>query len=227
MVLDLDETLVHSSFKLVANADFVVPVEIEGQVHNVYVLKRPGVDEFMRRVGEVFEVVIFTASLSKYADPVLDLLDRHRVIHHRLFRESCLNYKGNYVKDLSQLGRDLRSTMIIDNSPASYILHPTNAIPITSWFSDPHDTELLDMVPFLVDLTLVEDVTAVLDGGHDEGTGMTPGSTGADDDHHAHGGHDGSGGAGSTEEDDPNDDTVSAAHGLITQVSPSRPMARA
>ena len=30
-----------------------------------YVLKRPGCDEFLRVVGELFEVVLFTASLSK------------------------------------------------------------------------------------------------------------------------------------------------------------------
>lgn len=89
LVLDLDETLVHSSFKPVPDADFVVPVEIESIVHQVrlpfgicfvllphinlignpwtqvYVLKRPFVDEFMRRCGEMFEVVVFTASLAK------------------------------------------------------------------------------------------------------------------------------------------------------------------
>lgn len=36
LVLDLDETLVHSSFKPIANADFIIPVEIEDQVHQVY-----------------------------------------------------------------------------------------------------------------------------------------------------------------------------------------------
>lgn len=35
LVIDLDETLVHSSFKPVPNADFVVPVEIDGQTHQV------------------------------------------------------------------------------------------------------------------------------------------------------------------------------------------------
>jgi TFIIF-interacting CTD phosphatase-like protein len=40
-------------------------VEIEGQYHNVYVIKRPGVDQFMKRVGELYEVVVFTASVSK------------------------------------------------------------------------------------------------------------------------------------------------------------------
>ncbi|KAL1923084.1 uncharacterized protein VTP21DRAFT_9460 [Calcarisporiella thermophila] len=163
LVLDLDETLVHSSFKAVQQADFIVPVEIENQIHNVYVIKRPGVDEFMKRMGELYEIVVFTASLAKYADPVLDLLDVHKVVRHRLFRESCFQHKGNYVKDLSQLGRDLRNVVIIDNSPVSYLFHPANAVPVSSWFSDPHDTELTDMVAFLEDLAHVEDVTMILD----------------------------------------------------------------
>ncbi|CAB5200044.1 NIF-domain-containing protein [Rhizophagus irregularis] len=163
LVLDLDETLVHSSFKLIHQADFVVPVEIESQIHNVYVIKRPGVDHFLKKMGEIYEIVVFTASLSKYADPVLDMLDTSKVVKHRLFRESCSNHKGNYVKDLSLLGRALNDTIIIDNSPASYIFHPTNAVPISSWFNDPHDTELLDLIPFLEDLTMVDDVMMVLD----------------------------------------------------------------
>ncbi|KAI9365536.1 HAD-like domain-containing protein [Zopfochytrium polystomum] len=162
LVLDLDETLVHSSFKPVRNCDFVVPVEIDWTVHRFYVLKRPGVDEFLRRVGSQFEVVVFTASLAKYADPVLDILDIHRVVKHRLFRDSCKPYRGNYVKDLSMLGRPLSSVIILDNSPASYALHPQNAVPVSTWFNDPNDTELADLAGFLDDLRGVGDVRAVL-----------------------------------------------------------------
>ncbi|KAF7321323.1 Protein phosphatase [Mycena kentingensis (nom. inval.)] len=164
LVLDLDETLVHSSFKSIQSSDFIVPVEIEYQFHNVYVIKRPGVDNFLKKMGEIYEIVVFTASLSKYADPVLDKLDVHQVVTHRLFRESCYNHKGNYVKDLSQLGRPIGDTIIIDNSPASYIFHPNNSVPVSSWFTDPHDTELTDLVPFLADLAVVDDVRGVLDG---------------------------------------------------------------
>lgn len=141
----------------------MVPVEIDGIFHNVYVIKRPGVDEFMRIMGEHFEIVVFTASLAKYADPVLDMLDIHNVVHHRLFRESCHNHMGNYVKDLSQLGRNLQDAIIIDNSPASYVFHPAHAVPISSWFNDVHDTELTDLIPFLLDLTTVDDVSQVLE----------------------------------------------------------------
>eukprot|EP01097_Dermamoeba_algensis_P001933 TRINITY_DN1760_c0_g1_i2.p1 TRINITY_DN1760_c0_g1~~TRINITY_DN1760_c0_g1_i2.p1 ORF type:complete len:171 (-),score=29.09 TRINITY_DN1760_c0_g1_i2:990-1502(-) len=71
LVLDLDETLVHSSFKPVPNADFIIPVEIEGQVHQVYVLKRPFVDQFMKRMGDLYEVVVFTASFGKVCGSTL------------------------------------------------------------------------------------------------------------------------------------------------------------
>lgn len=162
LVLDLDETLVHSSFKHVPGADFIIPVEIENVVHQVYVMKRPGVDEFMKRVGQLFEVVVFTASLSKYADPVLDLLDIHKVIAHRLFREACSTHRGSYVKDLSKLGRNVATTIIIDNSPHSYLFHPQNAIPVQSWISDMNDTELLELLPLLEDLSKVNDVVPYL-----------------------------------------------------------------
>uniref|UniRef100_A0A8C6UTA8 protein-serine/threonine phosphatase n=1 Tax=Neogobius melanostomus TaxID=47308 RepID=A0A8C6UTA8_9GOBI len=162
VVIDLDETLVHSSFKPVNNADFIIPVEIDGTVHQVYVLKRPHVDEFLKRMGELFECVLFTASLAKYADPVSDLLDKWGAFRCRLFRESCVFHRGNYVKDLSRLGRDLNKVIIVDNSPASYIFHPDNAVPVASWFDDMSDTELLDLIPFFEKLSKVDNVYTVL-----------------------------------------------------------------
>ncbi|KAK3577123.1 hypothetical protein CHS0354_037452 [Potamilus streckersoni] len=162
VVIDLDETLVHSSFKPISNADFIVPVEIDGTIHQVYVLKRPFVDEFLQKMGDLFECVLFTASLAKYADPVADLLDKWGVFRSRLFRESCVFHRGNYVKDLSRLGRELSQVVIVDNSPASYIFHPDNAVPVQSWFDDMQDSELLDLIPFFEGLAQVDNVYTVL-----------------------------------------------------------------
>ena len=81
----MDETLVHSSFEEVENADLSIEVEIEGQLCQVHVLKRPGVDEFLRRLSKHYEIMIYTASLSKYADPVIDFLDVGKVCSYRLF----------------------------------------------------------------------------------------------------------------------------------------------
>ena len=59
-----------------------------------------------------------------------DLLDQWGVFRARLFRESCVFHRGNYVKDLSRLGRELNNVIIVDNSPASYIFHPENAVSV-------------------------------------------------------------------------------------------------
>ena len=61
------------------NASFVISVVIEGIVHCVYVIKRPGCDEFLQKLAEHYELLIYTASLSKYADPLLDILDPKNV----------------------------------------------------------------------------------------------------------------------------------------------------
>jgi len=163
LVLDLDETLVHSSFRPVPGPDFIISIELDGVTHRVYVQKRPGVDHFLEEMGSKFEVVVFTASLDKYANPVLDILDPKGFVKVRLFREACVQHYGNYVKDLSLLGRRLEDTLIIDNSPFSYMFQPDNAIPITSWFNDKTDRELYDLVPFLLEqIVPAEDVAQVI-----------------------------------------------------------------
>ncbi len=162
LILDLDETLVHSSFRPVASADFVIPVEIEGRVIDVYVLKRPYVDEFLKAVGERFEVVVFTASLGKYANPLLDLLDTNKIIRWRLFREACYPFEGSYVKDLQCMGRDPGSMILVDNSPHSYVFQPENAVPISTFIDDMEDQDLLDCLDTLLALEHAPDVRPTL-----------------------------------------------------------------
>jgi carboxy-terminal domain RNA polymerase II polypeptide A small phosphatase len=75
LLLDIDETLVHSSFAHVANPDIILPINIEGKIQNIFVLVRPYCREFLLEVSRYYEVAIFTASLSKYAIPLMDILD--------------------------------------------------------------------------------------------------------------------------------------------------------
>lgn len=149
LVLDLDETLVHSSFRKQAKADFALDIDLGGDIFKVYVAKRPGVDDFLANVAKQFEVVVFTASTGYYADPLLDCLDPHRVIAHRLFREACTQYPEGYVKDLARLGRDLKDVIIVDNSPLCYALQPENAVPVRTWRNDPHDRDLEELLVIL------------------------------------------------------------------------------
>lgn len=161
LALDLDETLVHSSFKPEDGVkyDYILDIEVDGVPYNVYVLKRPGAEEFLARVSKKYEVIVFTASLAPYANPLLDELDPEGHITGRLFRQHCVFHEGYYVKDLTLLRHqnDLYDTIIVDNSPMAYMFQPENAIDCTSWFRDPHDTELYTIGDFLDKIDRVPD----------------------------------------------------------------------
>lgn len=160
LILDLDETLVHSGFTIVPNhpPDITINVEIENKIHNVYILVRPGAEEFLEKMSKIFEIVIFTASLSKYANPLLDKLDSKKLCSFRLFREHCSFINNAYVKDLKKLGRDMKDVIIVDNSPVTYSLNVENGFPIKTWIDDVTDRELIKIIPILEYLSKVNDV---------------------------------------------------------------------
>jgi len=119
---------------------------------------RPGVSEFLKNMGKIYEIVIFTASVSKYADPLLDIIDKEKNCKFRLFREHCTPINTCYVKEIKKLGRELKNVIIVDNSPMSYALNPENGLPINTWFDDKTDRELYNISSILEFLSFVPDV---------------------------------------------------------------------
>ncbi|XP_059665976.1 uncharacterized protein LOC132311832 [Cornus florida] len=157
--LDLDETLVHSTPDPPPEKyDFIVRPMIDGERVNFYVLKRPFVHELLEKLSEKFELVVFTAGIESYASQVIDRIDRKAVISHRLYRDSCREVDGKFVKDLSELGRDLKRVVIVDDNPNSYSLQPENAIPIRPFTEDLGDGELQKLIEFFEGCGCFEDL---------------------------------------------------------------------
>ena len=52
----------------------------------------------------------------------------------------------------------MKDIIIVDNSPVAYALNQYNGFPITSWFDDKNDFELLKIIPILQFLSYVPDV---------------------------------------------------------------------
>ena len=183
LVLDLDETLIHSFFKPVEGADIIIKIPDEVTDHegnkyaltnDIYVFKRPGVDMFLKRLSRYYELVIFTASIDKYANPVIDALDKNRLCKYRLYREHCTCMyneqispkntflKNVFVKDLKKLGRRMEDILILDNSPIAYLFQKQNALPIKTWLDDRNDIELYKYLRPLEYLAKVDDVRDVI-----------------------------------------------------------------
>lgn len=139
LVLDLDETLIHSMSKGGRmGTGHMVEVRLStsyansggqttiGPQHPIlyFVHKRPHCDEFLRRVHKWYNLVIFTASVQEYADPVIDWLESERKFFaKRYYRQHCTFRHGAFIKDLSSVEPDLSKVMILDNSPLSYMFH--------------------------------------------------------------------------------------------------------
>jgi len=107
LVLDLDETLVHYY-----------------EEKNT-VLLRPFASQFLKEMAKFYEIVIFTAGTKDYADWALAHLNNqaaYRYIDHRLFPDHTIQCMDVHIKDLSNLGRDLDKTIIVDNITENFLL---------------------------------------------------------------------------------------------------------
>jgi Dullard-like phosphatase family protein len=128
-----------------------------------YVQKRPHVDDFLAAVLKDFRVVVFTASIPEYANPILDILCPELPSDQRMFREHCTYQDGFFIKDLALFAVELGDVIIVDNNPTSFLFHPENAILSQTWEGDVDDAELIEVIlPLLRECAAAPDSRTVL-----------------------------------------------------------------
>jgi len=149
LVLSLEDTLIHTEWD---------------RKFGHRTRKRPGLDAFLAHLSQFYEIVIFTSAMSSYAAPITEKMQENGgYFQHALFNEHT---KGNRIKDLSYLNRDLRHVILVDTNPNAYSQQKYNGIAIKPWDGDLNDTELLNLVPFLeaVFKEDIQDVREVIRG---------------------------------------------------------------
>ena len=183
LVLDLDETLIFTSFQPLINSDicFEIDLGIDEQNNSkaknskiyslrkmpkisktIYLSKRPYLELFLSELYPFYEICVFSASSEKYASPIIDIIDTKKVITKKFFRKDCLHLNNSetfsYIKDLEKIDKNYNDIIIIDDNVSSFVLQKENGIPIKSWRGDQEDIELLKLIPILKNLSGFYDV---------------------------------------------------------------------
>uniref|UniRef100_A0A1J3GMB4 CTD small phosphatase-like protein n=1 Tax=Noccaea caerulescens TaxID=107243 RepID=A0A1J3GMB4_NOCCA len=184
VVLDLDETLVcayetsslpaalrnqaiEAGLKWFELECLSTDKECDGKpkINYVTVFERPGLHEFLEKLSQFADLVLFTAGLEGYARPLVDRIDTRKVLSNRLYRPSTVSTQyRDHVKDLLSTSKNMCRTVIVDNNPFSFLLQPSNGIPCVAFSAgQPNDTQLLDVIlPLLKQLSEEDDVRPTL-----------------------------------------------------------------
>lgn len=127
--------------------------------------KRPYIEYFLKQCGPPqFEIVIYTQEQGSTTFPVIDALDPEGYIAYRLFKDSTKYIKGTHVKELNQLGRDMRRVIHIDWRDEACQTSPQNCLVLRKWDGDSSDKTLVELSDFIREIANleVEDVRPVL-----------------------------------------------------------------
>ena len=136
LVLDLDETLVY--FKMKSSKGGTLKA-------------RPYLFGFLEEMRHYYELVIWTSATETYANSLIDAIEyEKKYFDYILYREHATIIGGDFVKDLTRIGRGLDRVIIIDDMPQNFRLQKENGITIKPFFGDDYDdSALYELVPIL------------------------------------------------------------------------------
>ena len=161
LILDMDETLIASKFGGKEPKNFQSNFDFKFSGGEIRVRLRPYIHDVLEKLCQLYEVVVWTAGVQEYADPILDHIDPDKTLFvKRMYRTECCKVDQFFVKDLDVLmDREKKDMIIVDNSILSFAFDLANGVPINSFMGDEEeDKDLLYLVSFLEEAFYQEDV---------------------------------------------------------------------
>ena len=133
LVLDLDETLIYCQRD---NISLYNSYNFNNMNKNTLIF-RPGLLEFLHKMKSLYELVLFSFGTKEYVEHIVSLIEKkEKIFEHVLYRQYATYEKGDYVKNLELLGRDLKKIIIVDDIPHVFKLQKSNGICIKPFFGD-------------------------------------------------------------------------------------------
>ena len=112
--------------------------------------RRPGLNNFLKRLSQKYEIVIFSDDDFMFLTTAVEHLDPRQLIFMGAFgKESMVWSNGRYIKDLSYLNRDPKSIIVIERDARNVSKHPQNVIVLKEFEGDDNDQELTKLLPLL------------------------------------------------------------------------------
>ena len=166
LLLDLDETLIHSEIRDKNNFHFLNKLKDSAKCyHKIFsfieknykyyfdIFFRPYLFDFLHEIHNYFDIAIFTASSKGYADTIIDYIDPSKTFFKfRLYRDACIPIQKHiYIKDLRIIKNYEPSNIVLmDNSLYSFINQPSNGMLLYSFYWDDKDDQLIRAKNFLI-----------------------------------------------------------------------------
>ena len=163
VVLDLDETLVHT--RLVLGTPQETPDHyFFGDNYNCYVVVlRPHLRRFLKEVSDNYDIGIWTAGGTEYAQFVVSILplevdpvfvwDDRRCVKKTVTMSHELESTTIIIKPLAKIWRkgyyNKFTTVVVDNTPSTFSRNYGNAIQIKDFTGDENDDGLLQTLDVL------------------------------------------------------------------------------
>jgi TFIIF-interacting CTD phosphatase-like protein len=114
LILDLEDTLINIT---ITNDKKII------------IQPRPGLISFLTGVKPFYEIITFSKLSKNYSESIIRLIEGDKkLFDYNLYRNHCTLVGKNFVKDISRIGRDIKTIIMVDDLAENLKDHIDNGI---------------------------------------------------------------------------------------------------
>ena len=122
LVLDIEDTLI--SVKIINNG-------------KILIRPRPGLISFLSGIKQYYEIISFSKLSKNYSSIIIEQIEENRkLFDYNLYREHCTLVGRKFIKDIANIGRDMKKIIMVDDLQENLNLHIENGILILPYDGD-------------------------------------------------------------------------------------------